>query len=257
MSNKIGKPIQNQLDTTREVVASIDTHIDLVTPKLDGWAGQNEGQWRAVMQGCRGELSGAADQLRDAATKLAEERSDDARHLEERDHLNGVLYDNTVNIKSAIDGSSRPQLLEETGLDGVTPRNAKNLLEYTGRAIRGLETVDARLESPLGFEFSTPEVAERLKPEHQALSDKLEVVAREYRELETALLRRDQAIERWTTTYQAVASILEQLYTIAGFEELAGRIRPTARRARGVDGPQDTDADDVVDTDVDVEPVEA
>ena len=58
-------------------------------------------------------------------------------------------------------------------------------------------------------------------------------IGREDRELETALTRRDAALEAWSEAYQATATTLEGLYRSAGHAAHGRRIRPTNRRARG------------------------
>ena len=80
---------------------------------------------------------------------------------------------------------------------------------------------------------STATLAKGLDGPLAELDVALATVRREHREAEQALVERDRVIAAWTDIYQSCASIAEGLLRLAGRPELAARVRPTERRARG------------------------
>lgn len=63
----------------------------------------------------------------------------------------------------------------------------------------------------------------------------LTAVTTEAKELQDALGRRDAATNDWRDIYQSCATLLEGYLRLGKRLDLADRVRPTARRAAGLD----------------------
>jgi hypothetical protein len=237
--------------------------------KLDGRSGMDRDQWTRWIEGQREELSDATEQLYESEVALAGERADDPEHREERDLLADELYESVVRARSLME-SVREGQSRRFGLDGATPRTPKALEAFARNAIEALRKADETFSS-LGMTVSTTTLADQLETSHAALRDKLVELKGEERKAEGLLVKRDDALDEWERVYRAVARMLQGAYRLAGDDELADRVRPTLRRSRGVEGPEDVDLDDDlepadeddtpeeprVDTDVEPEPAEA
>jgi hypothetical protein len=55
-------------------------------------------------------------------------------------------------------------------------------------------------------------------------------VAREVREAQDTLAKKNRAIDDYDRVFRGVATVLTGLFTLAGQDELAEKVRPSARR---------------------------
>lgn len=85
--------------------------------------------------------------------------------------------------------------------------------------------------------MSTKKAADALDAAVAPLREVMQGMLVDERENEAALTARDRAIAEWAIIYQGVANMLSGLYRLAGRDDLADRIRPTVRRAEGLDQP--------------------
>ncbi|MEM9494314.1 MAG: hypothetical protein AAGC55_34530, partial [Myxococcota bacterium] len=127
--------------------------------------------------------------------------------------------------------------LTRYGLAGNRPRRPGELAEYIGAAITLLRQYPQTASDSLAGTFDSEQVARTLDDVLAPLRAGIADVIRERRELEARLIERNRALDEWNKAYRGVASSLTGLYTLAGADELAQRIRPTSRRAAGRDTP--------------------
>ena len=94
---------------------------------------------------------------------------------------------------------------------------------------------DLRAPAPIteGVRVDLGVLAAGLESRASRLDDALSSVRREEREAQSSLSSRDQAFARWERTYAGVAEVLTGLCTLAGLDDLAAKVRPTARRRAG------------------------
>jgi hypothetical protein len=243
MSNKIGKTIENRIGWGRWVAASVDTHLDGIAGQLSGRGDMNKTEWKHFLEGQRDEMKAANEALFEAESDLAQERADDPDYREARDLAAATMYEAIVKARSLMEAVGAGQSVR-FGMDGTVPQVPSSLLSFARNAVDSLRGSGESLGT-LGLDVDTTALADKLQPTLDGLTDAVDDMAREEREAEAALVARNKVLEDWERTYRAVARILEGAYRMADEDELADRIRPTMRRASGVDDPEDSE-DDVV-----------
>jgi len=125
------------------------------------------------------------------------------------------------------------------GLGSESPRVPAKLLQYGQNVRKLLDEAPTKVTSPLGSSFDTVVASQAVGKACEELAATVEDDDREARELESAMARRDRADATWSEVYQGTASMLEGLYRLAGWKELADKVRPTQRKTRGEDAGPD------------------
>lgn len=169
-----------------------------------------------------------------AETQYAQEQADDPPLRKKRDDAAAELSQRWSDVKSQVIrrfGSSSPR---EYGLEGDTPTTPDALSRQTANAVKLLRAKPRSHASKLG-EFTTAGAADHLEEAENVLSSTLSAVTTETKELQDALGRRDAAMAEWSNVYQACATLLEGYLRLGGRTDLADRVRPTVRRASGLE----------------------
>lgn len=174
-----------------------------------------------------------------AAAEMAyvEEQADDPALRAGRDlHVEALL---TVagRVRARIETVLGGQGLATYGMSGVTPRIPAALVEHVGVAIQLLRGRPQQADDGIGGVVDTARLADVLEAALAPVRQSMAVLTQERRELDAALLERNQALATWLDAYQGVAGALTALYRLAGYPELAQRVRPTARRSAGEELP--------------------
>lgn len=91
----------------------------------------------------------------------------------------------------------------------------------------------------IGITMDTAVLAQMLKAKAAVLAPLVETMDTEARELDEALAERNRSSAQWSDTYQGVATMLMGLYRMAGYKDLADKVKPTIRAAQGNEVAQD------------------
>jgi len=245
--SRISQQVQNQITVSGKVIASARTHARKVAEVLavqvpappPPAAQLTPAQWEAVVNGLADQLVADSDALRDRELAYTAEQADDGPVRAARDGKVAEVTALIVRLRSAVEDNLGREALRTYGLQGHTPRNPRTLLGYLRNVANLLRQTPATVTMPFGATFSTDAAATSLEAQHAALLALIQDDDREARELEEAMAQRDRALATWSDRYQGVAATLEGLYRLAGWRELADRIRPTQRAVRGEDsGPE-------------------
>jgi len=179
-----------------------------------------------------GRLLGATTQQLVAADDAHErELADDAAPRERRDEAAQHIYDRLVDLRAALTGLYGPKTAEAAGLVSATPRDPVLLARFARgvvEALPGLKFPGARIK---GARLDLSEVTAELSTQLDALEASLKDVAREAREAEQTLGAKTAAAGAQARHQSGVASLLSGVFRLAGLDDLAERVRPTARRA--------------------------
>lgn len=237
MSNKVGKTVENRVTWGRWVASSIRTHGENVATKLDGQMGFDVEDWRRFIAGQGDALDERTDALWQKEAELARERADDDSHRTARDEAAAQTLTALARVRSLLDAGA-PGLARRFGVDGELPRHPKAVESFGQNVVEMLHQADMHIDA-FGSPISTRELAANLQAPIEGLRKELTTLNEEERKAERLLTERDALIEEWSRIYQAVAAIMEQLYLLAGDDELARRVRPTVSRTLGIDTPGD------------------
>lgn len=190
----------------------------------------------------------AEDDLRAKDASYLAELTNDEGVRSERDAADAALRELLIGARSIIVGAYGSAFAASVGL-GTNIERRPDLLVAQSRNVGQLLTTKKAPASKVGkTKIKLSDIASSLEAGASELERKLAAVERDRREAQTAMVARDQATERWERVYGAVAEILVGLAFVAGEDELAARIKPTARRRAGIPDvtePAEPPADDV------------
>jgi hypothetical protein len=251
--SKLSQQVENQLAASAKVVASARAHSKKIAAVLAERASLIQGPGtkanakahEAVLLALADTLEAAAVELRATELAYTAEQADDVPLRAQRDATHAALVDSITRVRSAVEDAFGREGLRTYGLQGETPRKpARATLNHVANVVQLLQRRPAVIDTDFGTSFDTAAVAEALKGKLTELEVLVGYLDRETRELELAMAVRDRAAAVWSEAYQGVATALTGMFRIAGWKELAERVRPTPRIARGDDsGPEITDAE--------------
>ncbi len=237
---KIGKYAQNRVSTGSKVIASGQANKGKLSESLVKLGGILLAQAEFFIAWILAKLQAANDQLEAAEIALSAEKADDnpVRLKYGQATRDAIKY--VIRVRAAVLGALGEDALPTYGLEGSTPRTGIPLRAYLANVANLLGEHPAVVEDELS-KFDTAVVQTGVQAKHDALDGAIKQINKEERELQAALIARDKTLDHWADIYQGVANILEGLYRLVGFKELADQVRPTVRRLSGADDSGDLD----------------
>jgi len=229
----ISKFVAHQLRYSRAVLATGELNIEPATAAIEEQFG-NDG--KVIAEALRvqcGLLKVVTDDFAAADRRLAKDLADDARIRAKCEECSGRLAKLLVSCRTRLRDAVGEKALELYGLKGRIPTNREAIAHYAGHVSELMKVHPLRATDLFGSEFSSDTL---VGPLQQALADYqhcLSEVAREARETEGARNARIKAERRFRRILVGVAAALEAHFRMAGFDDLADKIRPTRGRASG------------------------
>jgi hypothetical protein len=242
--SKLSEQVQNQIKVSEKVVASARTHAKKVAEELAARDAAVQGSdakkttakaYETAILAFAARLTHATEELRERELEYTAERADDGPIREARDAAVRDLLALMIALRGTVETTLGRSALTTYGLGGETPRVPRKLLNHVQNVARLMTKTPASVKTEFGSSFNSGTAAASLEKKHAELDALIKDDDREARELETALTKRDRAAATWSETYQGTASALEGMYRLAGWRELADRVRPTQRALRGED----------------------
>lgn len=172
--------------------------------------------------------------LEAAENAYAREQADDPPARKQRDDAATEVAQRWTDVKTQISRRFGAAAVREYGLEGDLPGTPDALSRQSSNAAKLLRDKPRTHASPLG-EFTTEGAAGYLEQAQATLATALETVTTEAKELQDALGLRDASTNDWRDIYQASATLLEGYLRLGRRLDLAERVRPTVRRAAGLD----------------------
>lgn len=243
--NKVGILIQSRVEQGLQMRAALGTQGAEVAERLGGVGGLTDTQWAVWLEGLQLEQRKHDERLLRVEIELATERADDVVVRAERNQAHHALYDMVVETKEYLRDAATQQRL---GLNGPTPRDPAVLASYVRAAIFSLRKHPGAIPGPLSLSLPSTDIADRLEGLLDELERSLQAIKNEARKADQWLSKRNQVLKDWQRVYIANGKMAEGAFRRAGLSELADRIRPTERRARGLDSPASSAASDALPT---------
>ncbi len=179
----------------------------------------------------------------------------DADYLAERAVLAGLyreseqptakLKGSILSLRSTCEGLLGKESLRAFGLDFLIAQGLPGVLRQ-GEIIRdrflsseGELTPERWVKDPLARE----ELAKELDEDIAAAKVMDQRIVEQRKVVDTAKVRKDQAIEEFDRQFIPIARVLEATFRVAGETELADRIRPTVRQLGRDDGREEETAE--------------
>ncbi len=151
-----------------------------------------------------------------------------------RDELNLGLFDCYYKTRHTLETLfGRQRGFEVLAVDGETPRDPSGLITQVRSTVTFLE--QPKVELPAvdldGVAIELTAMARQLTTEADNLEDMLTAIERERKNAETTRKAKNDAIAEFDRRYLWIGRGLETYFHLAGMHDVAGRVRPSARRA--------------------------
>lgn len=231
---QMSKRVVARLHNARYVISSVEQHGETIAAALAQALPQlGEEGAREVLGALAGRLGAASERLQGLEQRYVDEQANDPAALQARDEAVEALTGALVELRGYI-RQGAPDRLASLGLAASLPTQPDALVSLGRDAARLMQQArPSVVESALGMTLNLAAAGARLGEQVEALEGAIARVQREGRALEAARVERDGQLEVWEQVYRAVCNTLVGLYQLAGRNVLAGRIRPTRRKARG------------------------
>ena len=246
MAKGYSKQVTDRQKLTRALVHTIDTNADAIGAGLESvlapvGAGEKDspaakGPYLAAFVRLLGKhlaASGTALEHADKAHEL--EMADDVAPRNTRDEFATKARETLIELRALLEPTYGESSLVALGIADAVPQDPQAILSVGKRVQAALAT--ASLGEPrrkgvtLDLKVFAKELTSTLKPLEQALND----VAREAREGQVTLAAKTQARQIHEDDFQRVATLVEGLARFAGLQDVAARVRPSARKPSQTD----------------------
>lgn len=233
--------MQSKLVTDREkstnaVLAAARTHGALAAEAIGGALegvlakGEDLPDLALLIELCTRVLDRSIEAVVAADAAHEKELADDADPRSRRETHAATLNEDILELKEIATGLLGRAVLPMLRLDGATPRDPLALMRYAEGVVEALETAKLPKSRVRGATFHTKDWTKRLTATTEALGLALQDVAREAREAEGTQVAKNRAIAEHDRVFADMAALVSTLLRVGGEDELAARVRPSARR---------------------------
>lgn len=234
---EVSKTVADRLTFSEQVIQAVEVQgaqvADAITNSL-GASLPREVVVRAVMGWLGRHLRGAHDALREADLAHAMELTDDAMPRRARDEANAALRASLIAASNVVSGTYGEAFSDSVGLEAPLQVRPDLLVAQSRGIVRAVRGAAAPAPITPGATVDLAALSHGIEVTASALADSLASVLREEREAQGTLSTRDEAMSRFERVYAGVAEIFSGFCTLAGFDDLSAKARPTARRRAGI-----------------------
>jgi hypothetical protein len=222
--------VQSANDQLERAAAQIVARYGALAPTLSQAGLSGELGWRGEIL----ETLRAAHYEKELA--YAAEAADDPAAREELDEATASMRALLIGSRQMFAGNFGQAAALDAGLAERTPEGGVLLVAFSENFIKALRVTPQRA-SLYGAIIDLTGNINSLDAALARLRAAQDAHNREARELQGAKLERDRAQEALRAAYVQIATYYESIFRMAGLDELADRLRPTARRASSVEPP--------------------
>lgn len=231
------KTVAQRVQSCRAVMWAIDVHGDRLLERLDTTYASllSEGQetpfpTQLALFGKK--LTGSRDQIVGVDRAYRDQRALESVFRGRRDTIAAELLSHTIQLRKAFSGFYSEDRLAELGFARSTPRQADQLLEYATHLVDRLNDPEIDLSGSEydGVQLDVSLLVVKVVESFPKLRQAIDAVAQQERQSEVLLLAKNEVLDQHNKTFLWIARTVESLFSLAGLEEVAKRIRPSNRR---------------------------
>lgn len=246
---KMSTRTRSRSSSAEYVVSSMAENRDLVARGLlahNAWLPEelriDEATLRTTIEWLANVIRYKTTSMLASESAYVDEQADDPPVREARDTAMPVVSQRVVQSRSKVEAVLGDVGLTTYALRDPVPRQPAELAAYAGTSAKLLRRYPRTEPDGTGGTLDTVALATAIEDALAPLSVALSDLVTEQRQLQAAMIRRDTEMGEWNEVYVNGTAAFAWLARMARQHELAQRIRPTARRARGRGGDP---ADDV------------
>ncbi len=236
--------VQNRSNNARFTVSSERTHRDEV---MQGLLARNaalpaaqridESTIRLFLDWLASNIEHKTEAMVTAEVAYVAEQLDDPGVRAGRDEATVSALGGIARTRMRIGSVWGDDGLALYGLNKPLPRLPHEVAGYVRVVIDLLRKTPRTVDDGIGGVVDTEILAAALDGLLTLLRQALDDVNTEQRELHSTMLKRDAEVADWYEVYHGGATAMTGLYRMAGQREMAQRVRPTKRRAAGLEPP--------------------
>lgn len=229
---ELSKGVTLRTRSADAVIAAANTYATTVEAALARQMGATTGgAARTLMTAVAATLGGAKDRLHSAEAAHAVELVDDHPVRKERDDAVVEVRTIMVGLRRTLDAVAPQSYIQAIGLAGGAPEDPTLLQRQAALVASGLAREPVPPSLLPSYTFPAAATADQLRIAADRLQKALFAIARESKENQESLAKRDQAMAEFDTVFRAVANVTSTMLAAAGQDELARRVRPSTRRS--------------------------
>lgn len=239
MSGNISKQTMTLINNASKIGAAAQVHGPEAAKRLSEQLGGKHEAFDAAalltqLDGQRWYIEAVSQVLADAEQGLIDELADNLAIREELGESQALVRDNIVQARELSRGLYETSVLAAMGFVGEMPEDVSSLMTFGGTVLSGLRSQNGK-PGRLGLVVELKPLIDGLESSLARLKAAHEAAAADVREDQVARLKRDEAFVALRMVYRSAALLLEGYFRQAGLSELADRLRPTERRAQGLE----------------------
>ena len=135
-----------------------------------------------------------------------------------------------MQLRPTLEAAAGAPYAAAVGLTGPTPDDPMVLHRFATVVAAGLRRETPPPSKLPGYTLPAATLADALANGARRLEQALAAVARETKENQETLQKRDEALGKFTTVFRAVANLTSVLLAAGGQDVLAAKVRPSSRR---------------------------
>jgi hypothetical protein len=239
MSGNISKQTMTLIHNASKIGAAAQVHGPEAARRLSEQLGGKHDAFDAAallqqLDGQRWYIEAVSQVLRDAEQGLIDELADNPGIREELGESLAAVRGDIIQARELSRGLYETPALVAMGFVGEVPEDASALMVYGRTVLGGLRSQNGK-PGRLGLTVELKPLIDGLEASLARLKVAHEVAVADVREDQVARLKRDEAFVALRLVYRSAALLLEGYFRQAGLSDLADRLRPTERRAQGLE----------------------
>lgn len=239
MEMKASRMVADRVAISNTVIAAVDNHGPQIAPLLDallfpGGVPANL-DMAGVLGAIRQLLMKSTTGLVDADTGHTVELQDDDAYRQKREEAITDLRAYLVSLRSTLSTNYGADIASAYGCSVAMPDDAHTLVRFASNVEELLRTRPlTETAKKKSLSIDAIDAADDVKEAREALETALGHVEREKRESQLTQAAKNNAMDDWSSVYPRSADCIAALFALAGREELANAVKPTARRRAGL-----------------------
>lgn len=241
----VSQMASNRKHISTTVVSALRTHKERLARRLYDqlFGGANSSfTMEEFIEALADRLETSTEEVTEAAAEVLTETAEDRAASDTEFEVRDELRDEIMSQGSYIDGVYGQKVSETFGYGGVTPKTTSPLIEASRSIEDNLRAQDFPAPRPGRRPIDPDDLADALAELRAELEEAAAANLDEKRETQAARSDRNKHREEWDTSYQGIANTAVGLFRLAGEPELSERVRPTAKRRKGL--PEQEDLED-------------
>jgi hypothetical protein len=226
------------------VIQATVTHADQVGAQLDQQLaplppGGGDDNTAALIRRLGQTLQVSIDGLVAADRAHELEKADDPGVRQELEDSVEAVYREVVDFRAGLEAATGTAGTTSAGLVGATPHEPVALARLGQALVGRLPELASVPATRRGVAFDAMSYSTPLSTALDRMALAQQAVRREQRELEVTMVAKNRVMAAHDACFLNIARTLESLFRLAGFQELADRVRPSTRRPGLVENDPD------------------